>query len=339
MPEQPRRDGAFFFLTSTTLPSDLPDTLCDCASAFGLALPWPVPAFSRAEAHVPEVDPAFRFVPGVCRSILMGFAHDRRVYVHGPHGSGKSSHIEQVAARLNWPCVRVNLDGHITRADLIGRDMVVLREGRQITEFVPGILVWALERPVALVFDEYDAGRPDVMFVIQRLLETQGRLTLLDQNRVITPHPAFRLFATANTAGMGDASGLYAGTQALNQAQLDRWQVIAELGYLAADQETAILCARLPTLNTAQACSMVTLAGLSRSAFQQGDLSTLISLRTLITWGENQLLLGDLALSFRLSFFNRCDEAERPLVAELFQRCFAVELGADGQGEPAARGS
>lgn len=303
-----------------------PDALCDTERAFNLTVPWPVPTFSLAEEHVPEADSAFRFVPEVVRAILMGFAHNRRVYVHGPHGSGKSSHIEQVAARLNWPCIRVNLDGHITRADLIGRDMVVLRDGQQVTEFVPGILVWALERPVALVFDEYDAGRPDVMFVIQRLLESQGRLTLLDQNRVITPHPAFRLFATANTAGQGDASGLYAGTQALNQAQMDRWHVVAELGYLPAAQEQAIVQARVPALAADQVQRMVTLAGLCRQAFRQGDLSSLVSLRTLVTWGENTGLLNDSAEAFRLAFLNRCDETERPLVAECYQRCFDAEL-------------
>lgn len=304
----------------------MPDTSCDTKQAFGMEVPWTVPAFSKAETHVPEADPAFRFVPEAVRAILMGFAHNRRVYVHGPHGSGKSSHIEQVASRLNWPCIRVNLDGHITRADLIGRDMVVLRDGQQITEFVPGILVWALQRPVALVFDEYDAGRPDVMFVIQRLLESQGRLTLLDQNKVLTPHPAFRLFATANTAGQGDASGLYAGTQALNQAQMDRWHVVTELGYLSAAQEQAILQSRLPGLGADQAKSMVLLAGLCRQAYRQGDLSLLVSLRTLVTWGENTSLLNDPVEAFRLALLNRCDETERPLMAEFFQRCFDIEL-------------
>lgn len=303
-----------------------PDTLCDTQQAFGLTMPWPVPAFSLNEAHVPEVDANFRFVPEVVRALLMGFVHNRRVYIHGPHGSGKSSHVEQVAARLKWPCIRVNLDGHITRADLIGRDMVVLRDGQQVTEFVPGILVWALERPIALVFDEYDAGRPDVMFVIQRLLESQGRLTLLDQNRVITPHPAFRLFATANTAGQGDASGLYVGTQALNQAQMDRWHVIAELPYMSPDHEQAVLQARLPKLEPDQVKSMVTLAGFCRQAFKQGDLSSLVSLRTLVTWGENITLLNDPAEALRLAFLNRCDEPERPLVAEFYQRCFDAEL-------------
>ena len=320
---EPCDDVRSFTMTDAISPLD---TFCDTELAFGVSVPWPVPAFSQAEVHTPELDPAFHFVPDIVRAILMGFSHNRRVYIHGPHGSGKSSHIEQVAARLNWPCIRVNLDGHVTRADLIGRDMVVLRDGQQVTEFVPGILVWALERPVALVFDEYDAGRPDVMFVIQRLLESQGRLTLLDQNRVLTPHPAFRLFATANTAGQGDSSGLYAGTQALNQAQMDRWHVVAELGYMPDAQERAILQSRLPGLEAEQVRRMVSLAGLCRQAYGQGDLSSLVSLRTLITWGENIGLLNDPAEAFRLAFLNRCDETERPLVAEFFQRCLDTEL-------------
>ncbi|MDR5906857.1 MoxR family ATPase [Franzmannia qiaohouensis] len=303
-----------------------PDSFCDTEHTFQLHLPWPVPAFSDPDEHVPELDPAFRFMPDVTKAILMGFTHNRRVYLHGPHGSGKSSHIEQVAARLNWPCIRINLDGHITRADLIGRDMVVIRDGKQVTEFVPGILVWALERPVAIVFDEYDAGRPDVMFVIQRLLESHGRLTLLDQNRVITPHPAFRLFATANTAGQGDATGLYAGTQALNQAQMDRWHVVSELGYMPPAQEQEILKARLPDLEATIVERMVTFAGLTRRAFQQGDLSSLLSLRTLVSWGENITLIDDTEEALRLAFVNRCDDTERPLVAELYQRCFDAEL-------------
>lgn len=306
--------------------AEQPAGRCDTAREFGLNVDWTVPAFEHVDEHVPERDPAFRFVPEVTRAVLMGFAHDRRVYLHGPHGSGKSSHIEQVAARLNWPCVRINLDGHVTRADLIGRDMVVLRDGRQVTEFVPGLLVWALERPIALVLDEYDAGRPDVMFVIQRLLESQGRLTLLDQNRVITPHPAFRLFATANTAGQGDASGLYIGTQPVNQAQMDRWHVVAELGYLPHAQEAAIVTARLPDIDDTVADGMVTLAGLCRQSWRQGDLSTLMSLRTLISWGENLALVDDPASAFRLAFYNRLDDTERPLVAEFYQRCFDAEL-------------
>lgn len=309
----------------------LPDTEVDTGAAFGVRTAWPVPAFSQPAEHVPERDPAFHFEADVTLAILMGFAHNRRVYVHGPHGGGKSSHIEQVAARLNWPCVRVNLDGHVTRADLLGRDMVLVRDGQPVTEFVPGILVWALERPMALIFDEYDAGRPDVMFVIQRLLESGGRLTLLDQNRVIRPHPAFRLFATANTAGQGDALGLYAGTQVLNQAQLDRWPVVTELGYLPPAREARVLRARVPGLPAELAERMVTLAGLCRTAHAEGDLHCLLTLRTLIAWAENHCLLGDSAQAFRLAFHNRCDDSERPLVAEIYQRCFARELDAAGE--------
>jgi len=260
--------------------TDNPTRQVDVEDEFGIQVPWEIAAFEGADEHIPEHDPDFHFVPEITRAVLMGFAHDRRVYLHGPHGSGKSSHIEQVAARLNWPCVRINLDGHVTRADLIGRDMVLVRDGKQVTEFVPGMLVWALERPVALVFDEYDAGRPDVMFVIQRVLESQGRLTLLDQNRVITPHPSFRLFATANTAGQGDASGMYIGTQPVNQAQMDRWHVVAELGYLSAERETEVLRSRLPKLDEGLIQQAVTLAGLCRRAYRQGDLTTLMSLRT-----------------------------------------------------------
>jgi cobaltochelatase CobS len=303
-----------------------PCTDCNIEQMFGLSLPWTVQAFSKPEEHVPRQDPAFVFVPDLVRAILMGFSHNRRVYVHGSHGSGKSSHIEQVAARLNWPCIRVSLDGHITRGDLIGRDMVIIRGGQQVTEFVPGIMAWAIERPVALVLDEYDAARPDVMFVIQRLLESEGRLTLLDQNKVVTPHPAFRLFATGNTSGQGDTTGLYIGTQPLNQAQMDRWHVVAELRYQSAAQEEAILQSRLPNLGTGLAEKMVAMGRLCRQAYEHQNLSTLISLRTLITWGENVLLLDDVAAAFRFSFLNRCDEEERPLVAEIFQRCFNLDL-------------
>jgi len=311
-------------------PAGVPDTTCDCTAVFGFGLPWPVPAFSHTEDHVPELDPAFRFVPAVTRAILMGFAHNRRVYVHGPHGGGKSSHIEQVAARLNWPCVRVNLDGHVSRLDLIGRDAVVLREGQQVTEFQEGIVPWALQRPVALVFDEYDAGRPDVMFVIQRVLERDGRLTLLDQNRVLRPHPAFRLFATANTVGQGNLNGLYQGAQRLNHAQIDRWNIVATLNFLPRDEEVAIVQARVPALAGAESRAlverMVAVAELTRRGFETGDLSTLMSPRTVISWAENQVLFRDVALAFRLAFANKCDDAERPIVAEYFQRCFDREL-------------
>nr|WP_298248824.1 MoxR family ATPase [uncultured Halomonas sp.] len=303
-----------------------PKIACNPMEIFQLDIPWKVEAFLDADDHVPERDNSFRFVSAVTRALLLGFTHNRRVYLHGPHGSGKSSHIEQVAARLNWPCVRINLDGHITRADLIGRDMVMIRDGKQITEFVPGMLVWAMQRPMALIFDEYDAGRPDVMFVIQRVLESTGKLTLLDQNQVITPHPDFRLFATANTAGQGDPSGLYAGTQALNQAQLDRWQIITELGYMPAEQEEAVLQSRLPELAGSTIANMVGFANLARRAFEQGDLSSLISLRTLVAWGENATLLADIHEAMRITFLNRCDETERALVNEIYQRCFDVDL-------------
>jgi len=306
-------------------------TPCDPHLAFQIEVPWTVSAFIDTDPHVPERDDAFHFVPDVTRALLLGFTHNRRVYLHGPHGSGKSSHIEQVAARLNWPCVRINLDGHITRADLIGRDMVMVRDGKQVTEFVPGMLVWAMQRPMAIIFDEYDAGRPDVMFVIQRVLEASGKLTLLDQNQVITPHPDFRLFATANTAGQGDPSGLYAGTQALNQAQLDRWQVITQLDYMPAAQEAAILQSRLPDLPPDTVSGMVAFANLARKAFDQGDLSSLISLRTLVSWGENNALLADTREALRVTFLNRCDETERPLVNEIYQRCFDVDLYQDSR--------
>lgn len=318
--------------SAVTLNSESVFEIVDSPAVFGFDVSWPVFRFKDSSEYVPEVDDGFQFVPKVARPILAGFVNDRKVYVHGPHGSGKSSHIEQIAARLNWACVRVNLDGHVTRADLVGRDMIVLRDGKQVTEFVPGILVWALERPVALIFDEFDAGRPDVMFVIQRVLETEGKLTLLDQNRVITPHPYFRIFATANTAGQGDSSGLYAGTQSLNQAQMDRWQLIVELGYLPEEQELSILLSRVPALDAELGRCMVRLAALSRTAFQQGDLSSFLSLRTLIIWGENMPLVESAAEAFRFSFLNRCDPVERQLLAEFYQRCFDQELSLEDNG-------
>jgi cobaltochelatase CobS len=308
-----------------------PDRMLDVRSVFGIASDLKVPAFSERDEHVPEVDSVYRFNPDVTLAILAGFTHNRRVMVQGLHGTGKSTHIEQVAARLNWPCVRVNLDGHISRLDLVGRDAVVLREGQQITEFQPGIVPWALQRPVALVFDEYDAGRPDVMFVIQRLLERDGKFTLLDQNQVLTPHPSFRLFATANTVGLGNLNGLYHGAQRLNHAQIDRWNIVAALNYLSAEEEAAIVQARVPQMrslaNAALVQSMVALAALTRKGFAAGDLSTLMSPRTVITWAENLEIFRDVGLAFRLSFANKCDEAERPVVAEYFQRCFDRELG------------
>ncbi|CAK0769221.1 Aerobic cobaltochelatase subunit CobS [Gammaproteobacteria bacterium] len=308
----------------------LPDTTCQVRAVFNIDIDWKVPAYRESSEHVPERDPAYRFDPETTLAILAGFAHNRRVMIQGYHGTGKSSHIEQVAARLNWPCLRVNLDSQVSRMDLVGKDAIVVHEGRQVTEFRPGILTWALQHPTALVFDEYDAGRPDVMFVIQRILEVEGKLTLLDQNRVITPHPGFRLFATSNTVGLGDASGLYHGTQPLNQGQLDRWHIVTTLNYLAHDKEVEIVLARSPEYDTPegreQVAAMVTLADLTRTGFMHGELSTVMSPRTVISWAENTRIFGDVATAFRLTFLNKCDDTEKPLVAEYFQRCFDRNL-------------
>lgn len=308
-----------------------PDRMAGVRELFGIDSGLTVPAFSEPAEHVPDIDPAYRFNPAVTLAILAGFSHDRRVLVQGLHGTGKSSHIEQVAARLNWPCMRVNLDGHISRLDLVGKDTVVLRDGQQVTAFQEGIVPWALRRPMALVFDEYDAGRPDVMFVLQRLLEREGKFTLLDQNQVIRPHPAFRLFATSNTVGLGNSNGLYHGTQMLNHAQIDRWNIVAALDYLAPAEEIAIVQARVPALadaaGSALAASMVATAELTRQGFAAGDLSTLMSPRTVIMWAENLFIFGDVALAFELTFLNKCEQAERVIVAEYFQRCFDRELG------------
>lgn len=307
-----------------------PDLRLSARTLFGIDSDLMVPAFSQRDEHVPEVDSVYRFNRDVTLAILAGFMRNRRVMVQGLHGTGKSSHLEQVAARLNWPCVRVNLDGHISRLDLVGKDAVVLRDGKQVTEFQEGIVPWALQRPVALIFDEYDAGRPDVMFVIQRLLEQGGRFTLMDQNRVLTPHPFFRLFATSNTVGLGNLNGLYHGAQRLNHAQMDRWNIVATLNYLPREEEMAIVTARVPSLaneaGQALLAQMRALAELTRKGFAAGDLSTLMSPRTLISWGENIEIFGDPATAFRLSFVNKCDEAERTIVAEYFQRCFDRDM-------------
>ena len=307
-----------------------PDTECSVRERFGLDTDMRVPAFSEGSEHVPQRDDTYRFDPDTTMAILAGFAFNRRVMIQGYHGTGKSTHIEQVAARLNWPCVRVNLDSHVSRIDLIGKDAIVLRDGKQVTEFREGILPWALQHACALVFDEYDAGRPDVMFVIQRVLETAGKLTLLDQNRVIRPNPYFRLFATANTVGLGDTTGLYHGTQQINQAQMDRWNIVATLNYLEHEAEVEIVVAKMPAYDTREGRTrvgaMVTLAGLTRSGFINADLSTVMSPRTVLTWAENALIFGDLRFAFRVSFLNRCDEIERAVVAEYYQRCFGEEL-------------
>jgi cobaltochelatase CobS len=310
---------------------NMPDTKVKAREVFSIDIDMEVPAFSIRTEHVPEIDPAYQFDRETTLAILAGFAFNRRVLVQGYHGTGKSTHIEQVAARLNWPCIRVNLDSHISRIDLVGKDAIVLKDGKQVTEFREGILPWALQHPCALVFDEYDAGRPDVMFVIQRVLEVEGKLTLLDQNRVIRPHPAFRLFATANTVGLGDTTGLYHGTQQINQGQMDRWNIVATLNYLPHAQEVAIVMAKLgiPASDTAakkHTESMVALADLTRAGFIAGDISTVMSPRTVITWAENTRIMGDVGFAFRLTFLNKCDEAERNTVAEYYQRCFNEEI-------------
>jgi cobaltochelatase CobS len=300
--------------------------LVSARDVFGIDSDLQVPALTEPDEHVPDIDTAYRFDKSVTLALLAGFARNRRVLIQGLHGTGKSTHIEQVAARLNWPCVRVNLDGQLSRMDLIGRDSVTLRDGKQVTEFQEGILPWAIQRPVALVFDEYDAGRPDVMFVIQRILEQDGKLTLLDQNRVISPHPQFRLFATANTVGLGNLNGLYHGVQRLNHAQIDRWNIVASLDHLPSQVEADIVMSRVPEVDRDVVASMVAVANLTRAGFRVGDLSTLMSPRTVITWAENVVIFGDVGLAFQLSFVNKCDDEEKPIVAEYFQRCFDREL-------------
>jgi cobaltochelatase CobS len=311
-------------------PLDAPDIKVSVSQTFGIDCDMEVPAFSEAEAHVPERDEAYQFDRDTTLAILAGFAYNRRVMIQGYHGTGKSTHIEQVASRLNWPCIRINLDSHISRIDLVGKDAIVLREGKQVTEFREGMLPWALQHPIALVFDEYDAGRPDVMFVIQRILESEGKLTLLDQNRVMKPHPYFRVFATTNTIGLGDTTGLYHGTQQINQGQMDRWNIVATLNYLPHDDEVGIVVAKVPAYSSkkerAKVDAMVEVADLTRAGFMNGDISTVMSPRTVITWAENAKIFGDIAFAFRVTFLNKCDEMERPLVAEYYQRCMGEEL-------------
>ncbi len=308
----------------------LPDITVNVRETFGIDVDMEVPAFSQANDYVPAVDEAYRFDKQTTMAILAGFAHNRRVMIQGYHGTGKSTHIEQVAARLNWPCIRVNLDSHISRIDLVGRDAIVLKDGQQVTEFREGILPWALQHSCAIVFDEYDAGRPDVMFVIQRVLENEGNFTLLDQNRVLKQHPAFRLFATSNTIGLGDTTGLYHGTQQINQGQMDRWNIVTTLNYLGFDEEVAITLAKVPSYDTpekrGEVEAMVRTAELTRTAFINGDLSTVMSPRTVITWAQNAEIFGDIGFAFRLTFLNKCDELERAHVAEYYQRCFGVDL-------------
>ena len=311
-------------------PDSQPDTTVDARKVFGVDVVMKVPAFSKPNEYVPDLDKAYRFDRETTLAILAGFAFNRRVMIQGYHGTGKSTHIEQVAARLNWPCIRINLDSHISRIDLVGKDAIVIREGQQVTEFREGILPWALQHPVAICFDEYDAGRPDVMFVIQRVLEQAGKLTLLDQNRVIRPHPSFRLFSTTNTIGLGDTTGLYHGTQQINQGQMDRWNVVTTLNYLPHDKEVEIILAKAPSYTGAEGkkkiAAMVRVADLTRNAFMNGDISTVMSPRTVLTWAENAEIFGDIGFGFRVTFLNKCDELERATVAEFYQRCFGEEL-------------
>ena len=309
---------------------DKPDTLVNTEKLFGVKCPFSVPAFSKTNEYVPIVDNAYKFDPSTTLAILAGFANNRRVIIQGYHGTGKSTHIEQVAARLNWACIRVNLDSHISRIDLIGKDTIKLKDNKQITEFQEGILPWSYQNPVALVFDEYDAGRPDVMFVIQRVLEADSRLTILDQSKVIKPHPFFRLFATTNTIGLGDTTGLYHGTQQINQGQMDRWNIITSLNYLEPKEEMKIVLSKLEKMNNKEGRdivkSMVSTADLTRSGFMNGDISTVMSPRTVITWSENYLIFKDIKYAFKITFLNRCDELEHSIVKEYFQRSFGYEF-------------
>ena len=302
----------------------------DSEKTFGFKTNMKVVGFNEKTKFVPEIDESYLFDETTTKAILAGFCYNRRVMIQGYHGTGKSTHIEQVAARLNWPCVRVNLDSHISRLDLVGKDAIVLENGKQVTEFREGVLPWALQNPVAIVFDEYDAGRADVMFVIQRILEVSGKLTLLDNNRVINPHQNFRLFATANTVGLGDTTGLYHGTQQINQGQMDRWSIVSTLNYLPTEAEKEIVLSKVPNFNNKDGKetikSMVSIANLTRNGFMSGDLSTVMSPRTVITWAENTNIIEDIDLAFKLTFFNKCDEMERPILSEYYQRCFGREL-------------
>ena len=307
-----------------------PDIKISIKQTFGLDSDMEVDAFSQKSEYVPEIDKTYKFDRDTTLALISGFAFNKRVLVQGYHGTGKSTHIEQIAARLNWPCVRINLDSHISRIDLLGKDAIKLNDGKQITEFQEGLLPWSIQNPVALVFDEYDAGRPDVMFVIQRILEVEGKLTLLDQNKIIEPHSSFRLFATTNTVGLGDMTGLYHGTQQINQGQMDRWHILATLNYLDPDQEFKVVMSKLNNLkgvkNQDTVKNMIKLANLTRAGFSNGDISTLMSPRTVISWGQNFKIFKDIVSSFKLTFLNKCDEVERSIISEYFQRCFDLEI-------------
>ncbi len=307
-----------------------PDLKINVSDIFDIDTKLTVKGYKNKSDWVPDIDKSYVFDKDTTLSILAGFEHNRRVMIQGFHGTGKSTHIEQIAARLNWPCVRINLDSHISRIDLLGKDAIKLNEGKQITKFQEGLLPWSIQNPVALVFDEYDAGRPDVMFVIQRILEVEGKLTLLDQNKIITPHSSFRLFATTNTVGLGDMTGLYHGTQQINQGQLDRWHILTTLNYLDPKQEYKVVESKLGGFKGAKnqeiIKNMIKLANLTRSGFANGDISTLMSPRTVISWCQNYKIFKDLSTSFKLSFLNKCDDVEKSIISEYFQRCFDIEI-------------
>ncbi len=308
----------------------VPDIKISVKQTFGIDSNLEVDAFSKKNEYVPEIDKNYKFDKDTTLAILSGFSFNKRVLVQGYHGTGKSTHIEQVAARLNWPCIRVNLDSHISRIDLIGKDAITIKDGKQITEFQEGILPWSIQNPIALVFDEYDAGRPDVMFVIQRVLEAEGNFTLLDKNKVLKQHKYFRLFATSNTVGLGDTTGLYHGTQQINQGQMDRWNIVTSLNYLSLEKEMEIILAKNKSYNNSKGkediANMIKVATLTRKGFISGDISTVMSPRTVMHWAENNLIFKDIGYSFRVTFLNKCDEVEKNIIAEYYQRCFGEDL-------------
>ena len=315
---------------SNSISSQKPDIKISVKQVFGIETGMEINAFEKKNEYVPKIDQDYKFDRDTTLAILSGFAFNKRVLIQGFHGTGKSTHIEQVAARLNWPCVRVNLDSHISRIDLIGKDAIVLKEGQQITEFREGILPWSIQNPVALVFDEYDAGRPDVMFVIQRVLESEGNFTLLDKNKVLQQHKFFRMFATTNTVGLGDTTGLYHGTQQINQGQMDRWNIVTTLNYLPFEKELEIILAKNKTFNSKdgkeKVSNMIKVADLTRKGFINGDISTVMSPRTVLHWAENTKIFNDHGYAFRLTFLNKCDDIEKKIISEYYQRCFGQDL-------------
>jgi len=307
-----------------------PDIKLSVNQTFGFESDMEVDAFSEKSEYVPEIDKSYKFDKETTLAVLSGFAFNKRVLVQGYHGTGKSTHIEQIAARLNWPCIRINLDSHVSRIDLIGKDSIVIKDGKQVTEFKEGILPWSIQNPVALVFDEYDAGRPDVMFVIQRVLEAEGNFTLLDKNKVIKQNKFFRLFATSNTVGLGDTTGLYHGTQQINQGQMDRWNIVTTLNYLGLEKEMEIILSKNKNLNNTKGkekvSNMIKVATLTRKGFMAGDISTVMSPRTVLHWAENSEIFKDTGYAFRVTFLNKCDDVEKNIIAEYYQRCFGEDL-------------